>query len=313
MQLGLTDSYLKQLFGPFVTIGVLDSGIALHPDLEGALLCFRDFPGRAGKDGTRNLSRTPYDDYGHGTHVCGILAGSGRLSDKKFQGIFPGTGLVVGKVLDENGDGSTQEMLDGLQWILSVREKYDIRLLNISVGISELNDSRKERQLKEMLEKITAEGILVVCAAGNRGPASGSLSMLGESEKVISVGCHDGSFYRWAPDRCENYSGCGKLFGVPRKPDVVAPGTRIVSCSGQWRRGMPWNTAYQTRSGTSMAASIVTGCLARALQRNPGLDPRQLRQILLRSSRNLGEAWNKQGWGMVQPRELIRMAGTAAE
>ncbi len=308
MQLGLTESYVRQLAGPTVTVAVLDSGIALHPDLERSILCFRDFSGKTGRNGGRIFYQTPYDDYGHGTHVCGILAGNGSLSGGKFQGIFPGTGLVVGKVLDEKGDGSTQEMLDGLQWVVNMRERYRIRLLNISVGISELKDPQKERKLKEMLDRVTSEGILVVCAAGNKGPASGSLSLLGESEQVISVGCHDGAFYRWDPGRCENYSGCGKLHGVPRKPDVVAPGTRIMSCSGQWRRGMSWSLAYEARSGTSMAASIVTGCLARTLQRNPELTPGQLRKLLAETARNLGEPWNKQGWGMVQPREMIRRA-----
>lgn len=308
MQLGLTESFLKQLSGPAVTIAVLDSGIALHPDLNGAILGFRDFTGHAGRNGGRTFYHTPYDDYGHGTHVCGILCGSGKLSNGRYQGIFPGAGLVVGKVLDEKGDGSTREMLEGLRWIMSVSRQYHIRLLNISVGISDLRDPEKERQLREMLEKITEAGILVVCAAGNKGPASGSLSMLGQSARVVSVGCHDDVFYRGDPERCERYSGCGKLHGVPRKPDIVAPGTKIVSCSGQWRRGMPVRAAYQARSGTSMAAPIVTGCLARTLQRNPGLTNEQLWRILTETAKNLAEPWNKQGWGMVQPREMIRRA-----
>ena len=105
---------------------------ARHPDLYGRPVCFRDFVGG------RNL---PYDDNGHGTHVCGILCGNGRLSGGKYRGMAPGASLVVGKVLDENGDGKVEAMLAGMDWVLKIRTRYRIRILNISVGIGSMEES----------------------------------------------------------------------------------------------------------------------------------------------------------------------------
>ena len=86
------------------TVAVLDTGIGRHPDLTGRLLCFRDFTEN------RNLM---YDDNGHGTHVCGIICGSGVLSHGKYQGMAPRSRLVVGKVLDKKGDGTTENISSG--------------------------------------------------------------------------------------------------------------------------------------------------------------------------------------------------------
>ena len=300
MQLGIRDNDPMVIHGEPVTVAVLDSGISAHPDLSGALRAFQDF--------TANARREPYDDYGHGTHVCGILCGSGALQHGKYQGICPGAGLVVGKVLDRRGDGSVEEMLAGMEWILRLRKQYDLKLLNVSVGISKLLQSWKETRLRKALERLSDSGILVICAAGNKGPMPGTLSMLGESREVISVGCHDGAYFAWDPDRCENCSGRGNQSRFPRKPDVVAPGTRIHSCSSTYRAGMPLEYGYESRSGTSMATPIVTGCLARLLRIRPELSAGELRRILTASAKDLGEPWNKQGWGMVSPADMQRAA-----
>ena len=91
--------------GRGVTIAVLDSGVSNHPDLMGRVIGFRDFVGH------RNLM---YDNNGHGTHVCGILCGNGGISAGLYRGMAPGAKLVVGKVLDERGDGCAETMLEGL-------------------------------------------------------------------------------------------------------------------------------------------------------------------------------------------------------
>ena len=104
-QLGITEDGRLVRDGEPVVVAVLDSGISQHPDLKDALFAFYDFSGSAGKGGKRVFYQTPYDEYGHGTHGCGIIAGSGIASGGKYQGICPGVRLVVGKVLDEHGDG----------------------------------------------------------------------------------------------------------------------------------------------------------------------------------------------------------------
>lgn len=283
--------------GAGIVIGVLDTGIGHHPDLAGKILSFRDFVGR------RNLM---YDNNGHGTHVCGILCGSGELSGGKYRGMAPGARLVVGKVLDGKGDGATEYMLAGLDWILQVRERYRIRILNISVGIGNLEEETKERALREKIGQVWDSGILVVCAAGNKGPGEGTISGLGESRRVLTVGCHDGEFYRNDPGRCESYSGRGKRDCNPRKPDLVAPGTNIISCNVHYyKRNGKIRDAYVAKSGTSMATPVVSGAAALALQNYPGMTNEMCKQKLQFSATDLGIPWNRQGWGMVNVRRLL--------
>lgn len=290
--------------GSGITVAMLDTGVAFHPDLAGRVLCFRDFTGpcRSAWAGSRDA----YDDNGHGTHVAGIICGSGLLSAGKYRGLAPGARLVVGKVLDERGDGLTEAMLRGLDWILEVRERYRIRILNISVGIGDLEDKQKELALQEKLEEIWDRGILVVCAAGNKGPGEGTVSSVGGSSSVVTVGCHDGSFKEGASWLCSNYSGRGIPGEAPRKPDLVAPGTEIVSCNSMcYRFHGNYINAYAVKSGTSMATPIVSAAAALALQKFPSMTHEECRQKLQYTATDLGLPWNQQGWGMVNVRRLL--------
>lgn len=288
---------MGQKAGAGITIGVLDTGIGYHPDLAGKVLCFKDFVGR------RSIM---YDNNGHGTHVCGILCGSGELSDGKYRGMAPGAGLVVGKVLDERGDGSTESMLAGLDWILQVREKYGIRILNISVGIGNLEEEKKERALQEKIERVCDSGILVVCAAGNKGPGDNTISGLGASSRVLTVGCHDGFVFKGGSKSCETYSGRGRQGENPRKPDIVAPGTDIVSCNiHYYKRNGKIRDAYIAKSGTSMATPVVSGAAALALCKYPDMTNEMCKRKLQFSATDLGISWNRQGWGMVNVKRLL--------
>lgn len=295
-QLGVPD--LRGLDGSGITIGVLDTGIGPHPDLSDRLIRFQDFVGK------RALM---YDDNGHGTHVCGILCGSGKVSQGKYVGMAPGARLVVGKVLDDKGDGSTESMLNGLDWILRIREQCRIRILNISVGIGTLEEAVKERRLRAMIEAVWDSGILVVCAAGNKGPRPGTISAVGGSNKAVTVGCHDGSFAVDSPGRCETYSGRGTEGAAFRKPDLVAPGTDIVSCNiHYYRLHGKYRNAYVAKSGTSMATPIVSGAAALALQSFPWMTNEECRQKLQYTATDLHLPWNQQGWGMVNVSRLLQ-------
>ncbi len=279
-----------------VTVAVLDTGIGRHPDLLGRLLAFKDFVHH------RNLM---YDDNGHGTHVCGIIAGDGRMSQGVYRGMAPASRLVVGKVLDGKGDGTADAMLEGIEWILAVKEQFGIRILNISVGIGNLNHAGKERALRDRLEDLWKEGVMVICAAGNKGPESGSISAIG-SGSVLTVGCYDGEYCRDKNRRCENYSGRGVERAPVRKPDLVAPGTDIVSCNVFYRKNNgKIRDAYIKKSGTSMATPIVSGAAALALQKYPGMTNEELKQRLTVTATDLGEPWNLQGWGMVNVKRLM--------
>ena len=284
------------LDGRGITVAVLDTGMSPHPDLAGRIVRFRDFVGRR---------EWMYDDSGHGTHVCGILCGSGRLSAGRYRGMAPGLQLVVGKILDRNGDGSTEAMLEGLEWVLRLRREYDIRIVNISVGIGNLEEWEKERLLHDKIERLWQTGILVVCAAGNKGPREGSISAVGGS-LVVTVGCYDGSFALGNPHRCELYSGRGVAGSLIRKPDLVAPGTDIVSCGmGVGRRHGRGGQAYTAKSGTSMATPIVSGAAALAFQKDPDMSNEICKRKLQYTATDLGLPWNQQGWGLLNVERLL--------
>ena len=242
-----------------------------------------------------------YDDSGHGTHVCGILCGNGALSGGRLRGIAPGVRLVVGKILDENGDGTTQAMLEGLDWVLALQREYDIKIVNISVGIGNLREWEKEWLLQKKIEDLWYRGILVVCAAGNKGPKEGSISAVG-GKCVVTVGCYDGSFSRGNPRSCERYSGRGIPGSPVRKPDLVAPGTDIYSCNLFFRKG--YGRPYTAKSGTSMATPMVAGAAALAFQSDPRMTNESCKQRLQYSATDLGLAWNRQGWGLLNVQKV---------
>ncbi len=280
------------------TIAVLDTGVGKHPDFTGRILDFKDFVHN------RNMI---YDDSGHGTHVCGIAGGSGKLSDGKFKGISPYTNLIVGKVLDEYGNGSVEAMIAGIRWVIESRKKYDIRILNISIGIGELQNKEKETAIRMWLENAWDMGLLVVCAAGNGGPAWDTISPLGTSPRLITVGCHDGEYFKNMANRCETYSGRGSLMDTIRKPDIVAPGTEIVSCDVRCRKTLKgYTNSYVKKSGTSMATPIVSGALSLLLQKNPEINNELAKKKILYSATDLGDPWYKQGYGMVHVARLLQ-------
>lgn len=299
-QLHMDAVYQMGLTGKNVNVCVLDTGVFYHKDFDDRLLEFIDFTGK-------NRNRC-YDDSGHGTHVCGILAGSGRASGGKYQGIAPGAGLVVGKILNRNGKGQIQDLFRGLEWILENHRKYGIQILNISIGIPEKDDSEESREKRKMLRfymnQLCKAGILVVTAAGNLGPARSSLSILGESTQTICVGCHDGNLYFPNSKKCEIYSGRGPSIYSMRKPDVVAPGTEIISCSNRNYMG------YVRKSGTSMACPIVSGLAALLIEKYPMMSLDHLMSKLRRGAIDLGEPWTKQGYGMIDGEKLFKQTGS---
>lgn len=284
--------------GSGVTVAILDTGIAMHPDFADRVIGFRDFVG---------TSRMPYDDCGHGTHVAGCLCGNGACSGGLYAGVAPGCRILSGKVLDDKGDGTISNMAAGIEWVLDSRELYQIKILNISVSMGETDHVRMMQYLVSCLEKVWDAGIFVVVAAGNKGPAAGSISPLGASRKVVTVGCHDGNSFHGRQNSYESYSGRGPTCAELKKPDIVAPGTDIMSCSAGFRQTVRGcRDAYIVKNGTSMSTPLVAGAAALCLQKYPEYSNEQLKRRILWSASDLGESWSKQGWGMLNVARSLR-------
>lgn len=294
--------------GSGVTAAILDTGIAMHPDLADRVIGFKDFVGN---------SRLPYDDCGHGTHVAGCLCADGTCSGGRYAGVARGCRVLSGKVLDEKGDGTISCMIEGIDWVLDNRELYQVKILNISVSMGAFpsgNASQEGKEREALVHKLIAKleeawsrGLFVVVAAGNAGPAAGSLSRLGLGNRVVTVGCCDGEEGEDRPDSCEACSGRGPSGDILKKPDLVAPGTGIVSCNAHFRRTAGGcRNAYAEKSGTSMSTPMVAGAAALCLQKYPGSTNEQVRRRLLWTASDQGKPWNRQGWGMLN---VARMLG----
>lgn len=296
-QVGCSDFIQRDIATEEVAVAILDTGIGIHPDFDSRVVAFTDFV--SGRQGI-------YDDSGHGTHVAGCVGGDGYASRGLYRGMAPTCRLCIGKVLDHNGEGSIDSMQRGLVWVIQNRIRYQIRVLNVSLGVGTSGEKERMGELIDLLDEIWEQGIVVVCAAGNNGPREGTISPLGSSRRVITVGCHEGGYFGKRKDLCENYSGRGSQNMLYRKPDVVAPGTDIISCNVQCRGNNRngYRNAYVKKSGTSMATPVVSGASALFLQKYPYMNNEQVKRKMIYGARDMGDSWSKQGWGMLNLEEM---------
>lgn len=289
------DTASGKCLGNRITVAVLDSGIAMHPDFEDRIWSFQDML----------FHRVvPYDDCGHGTHVCGIIGGNGNMSGGEVRGIAPKCNLIVIKVLNRKGNGSVADVVKGIQWILRYREIYHIRIVNISVGVQPGGDIKLKKRLIEAVEELWDAGIVVVAAAGNHGPMQGTVTVPGCSRKIITVGASDDHIYSEVQGKkCSNYSGRGPTEECVQKPDVVAPGSYIRACNSRYReRG---EQPYVIKSGTSMATPIVSGAVAVLLSKYPKMSNVEVKLKFRESCKDIGLPPNQQGWGLLQVKKLL--------
>ena len=241
----------------------------------------------------------PYDDSGHGSHVAGIAAGNGQSSNGRYTGIAPKAQLIGVKVLNRGGNGSIPDIMKGLNWILKNKERLSIRIVNISIGANDEKAFDEHCDFVRRVNYLWDSGIVVVAAAGNKGPGRHTISAPGNSRKIITVGSSD----NWDSRQGNHHSGTGPTLSCIKKPDVVAPGSHIISCSAYhsgWQE--KW---YSVKSGTSMSTPIVTGAIALLLCKYPNMTPREVKIRLKNSSTNLHLPHEKQGWGLLNIEKLL--------
>jgi serine protease AprX len=283
--------------GAGVGVAIIDSGItAWHDDLtrNGASQRVHQFVDVV------NRRETPYDDYGHGTHVAGIVAGNGLDSDGARSGIAPAAHLIVLKVLDGSGRGQISDVIAALDYVVTNKEAHNIRVANLSIAAG-VFESYYTDPLTLAANRVVEAGVVVVAAAGNYGrrqtgtDAYGGVTAPGNAPWVLTVGAssHSGTVDR-ADDTMAPFSSRGPTaVDYSAKPDVVAPGVGIESLSDPASAFYTTKSAYllsgtaQTSylpylslSGTSMGAPVVSGTVALMLQANPALTPNQVKAIV---------------------------------
>ena len=278
------------VIGRGVGVAILDSGIYAHPDLAGRVVAAIDFT-----TATPTVSPVPLGDPGgHGTHVAGLVAGDGTLSGGAYTGVAPGANLIDVRVINANGGSNVSTVLAGLQWVLKNRTTYNIKVVNLSLGAQE-QSSYTLSPLSTAVEVLSFAGITVVVSAGNSGPGAGTITTPGDDPFVITVGgIDDAGTASTADDSMATWSSCGPTtFDALAKPDLVAPGRHMISLRSP---GSSLDTLFPARgvtapgaltanyfvlSGTSMAAPLVAGAVALMLEKDPTLNPRQVKQRLV--------------------------------
>ena len=308
--------------GSGVGVAIIDSGVAnWHDDLgSDRVTHFADFV---------TYLPTPHDDYGHGTHVAGIIAGSGYDSGGARRGIAPGASLIVLKVLDETGDGYISNVIAAIDYAVEQRTRLNIRVLNLSVSAG-VFESYNTDPFTLAAKRAVDAGIVVITAAGNLGRNDkgqvqhGGITAPGIAPWVLTVGASN--HHRTAnrnDDTLAPFSSRGPTsIDGDLKPDVVAPGVGIESLAavgstlynsspGSRLAGTVDTAAapYFAMTGTSMAAPVVTGTVALMLEANPDLTPNLVKAILHytaeRRSRYDAAA---QGAGFLNARGAVQLA-----
>jgi serine protease AprX len=272
--------------GRGVGVALIDSGVALLPQLAGRIVARVDFttPGGSGLDA-----------YGHGTHVAGIIASQSARRDGDG-GVSPGAHIVSLKVLDEHGLGTADDVIEALDWTVANAKKFRIRVINLSLGGPVLQPSADD-PICQAVERAYRAGLVVVVSAGNFGKSAdgrkiyGGITTPGISPYALTVGAVNTKGTSWPEDdEVASYSSRGPtLFDRLIKPDLVAPGNRIESLAAP---GSTLVTKYPelvtgsgssarlTLSGTSMAAGVASGAAALVINANFGATPFAVRTAM---------------------------------
>jgi len=278
--------------GRNITVAVIDTGIDYtHPDLGGYF-----GEGYKVKDGYDfiNEDSDPMDDNGHGTHCAGIVAANGNI-----KGIAPDADLLAVKVLDSNGEGHNSIVLAGIDWAVS----HGADIITLSLGENQQpNDGMEPLDL--IVNAAVEKGIVVVAAAGNEGPGTGTIAHPASTEKVISVGAsNDRGTVNTDDDTIAEFSCRGPSAFGRFDPDVVAPGVGIYST---WL-----NESYYSATGTSMSAPHVAGAAALLLEYNRNLTPIMIKSLLIHSAGGITGHPFEAGAGLINITRAIE-SGTEA-
>lgn len=307
-------AFQNSFTGNGVGIAIIDSGVTNQPDLSNS---------------ARTASRIVYqqsfvsglnssaDQYGHGTHVAGVLAGNATQSTgstfiKTFRGMASNANLINLRVLDASGKGTDSAVISAINQAISLKSTYNIRVINLSLG-RPVFESYTVDPLCQAVEKAWRAGIVVVVAAGNEGRNNsantsgyGTITSPANDPLVITVGAmKDMGTVSRGDDLIASYSSKGPtLFDHVVKPDIVAPGNRVIALNASGgmvfknstpTNKIPWkyyqnttntdySSVYYKLSGTSVAAPFVSGAAAVLIQKDPTLTPDTIKARLMKTA-----------------------------
>ena len=274
--------------GTGVDVCVLDTGAdPNHEQLDTNIVAFDD---------QINGLTQPYDDQGHGSHVAATIGGDGvggSSEAAKQQGIAPNVDLYISKVLSSSGSGTSTQIINGIEWCISM----GVDIISASLGTPTGSDGND--QLSQAVNNaVLNHGIVATIAAGNSGDGPESVGSPGAAEHALTVGAvgkmKDGLILAPFSSRGPNLAGI-------LKPEISAPGVLVMSADAGTTAG------YVAGTGTSMATPFTAGAVALLLEADPSLSPAQVKNLVTTTARDIGApgADNNSGYGLIDGYGLV--------
>lgn len=294
-----TERLWEDATGRGVGVAIIDTGV------EGDLPDFR----RSSSDHSSRViasavihpdATSAGDGYGHGTHVAGLVAGDGEgRADGdplrgRYRGAAPDADLISVKVSDDAGATTVLDVIFGLQFAVDHRQAYNIRVVTLALSSSQAESYRTD-PLAAAAEQAWLQGIVVVAAAGNRGSSADAVSYApGNDPYVLTVGASDdrGTSGR-SDDTVPAWSSRGTTQDGYAKPDVLAPGARLISTLAPDSRfttlcpSCVTGDGYFRAGGTSMATAVAAGAAAAILEEHSDWTPDQVKGTIVDRARSL--------------------------
>jgi subtilisin len=257
-----------KLTGKDVRVAVLDTGIDLdHPDFQGRLV----------RKNMRSFvtGETVQDGNGHGTHVAGTLAGPSESAAGRRYGVAPGVTLLVGKVLNSEGEGFDDGIINAIQWAIEQKA----RIISMSLGSKRAVDEPYSPLYERIAERaLQADpGTIIVAAAGNDSDRPAMTAPVGNPAacpSVLAVAACDQAL-AVARFSSAEMDGIGAV-------DLTGPGVNIYSAAP--------GGGYEAYAGTSMATPHIAGIAALWLEHTPKMTASELWDRLKISAQTLGPA-----------------------
>ena len=268
--------------GKHETVCVLDTGVDYtHPALGGCTsdeflsgTCSKVKGGYNFINGTNDAS----DDYGHGTHVAGIIASE----DSTYRGIAVNASIVSVKVLNSAGSGSTADLISGIDWCVNNESKFNISVISMSLGVRNYKnttycDTSDNPLLVNSIHNAIGQNISVIVAAGNDDNSPLGVSTPACISNVTVVG---------STTKTDSISSFSDLWGLPM---LLAPGSSITSTQN--------GGGFVAQDGTSMSTPHVAAAFALIRQfvriyNNSVLSPDSIQDVLNDTGKQIDDTAN---------------------
>ncbi|MFY9588337.1 MAG: S8 family serine peptidase [Actinomycetota bacterium] len=307
-EVGATDAW-SSTAGQGVGVALVDTGVAPVPDLLDRVVAVADL--------TPEHAMT--DTFGHGTFMAGLVAGNGAASDGKYLGVAPKAHLVSVKVAVSDGSTTLGTVLAGLQLVDHSRARFNIRVLLLAMS-SDTDVAPERDPLTRALRALWDDGIFVVVPAGNDGPDAGSVDSPGQDPVLMTAGAvDDQGTASVSDDTVPSWTSRGPSRYGAMKPDVAAPGARLVSLRAPGSRIDLENPSarvgemYFRGSGTSMSSAVTTGAAALVASAFPWMDPDDIKQSLIDGATPLaGASKTAVGSGVVNAANSVETEASQA-